>query len=76
MCSKTMGPVAILEKIEDTYAGCWQYYKMYAESLIEEDRTDELYKTYKNCIEHCDLSSEDVRRIFGYAFNSVLSSLI
>jgi hypothetical protein len=65
MCSKTMGPVAILEKIEETYIGCWQYYKMYAESLIEENRPDELYKTFKNCMEHCDLNNEEVRKIFG-----------
>jgi hypothetical protein len=65
MCSKTMGPVAILEKIEDTYAGCWQYYKMYAESLIQEERIDELYNTFKKCMEHCELNNEEVRQIFG-----------
>jgi hypothetical protein len=66
-CSKTMGPVAILEKVEDSYAGCWQYYQIYAESLIEEGRTDTdlLYKTFKNCMEHCDLSNDEVRNIFG-----------
>ncbi|KAI6171143.1 hypothetical protein M3Y97_01067000 [Aphelenchoides bicaudatus] len=66
-CSKTMGPVAILEKVEDSYAGCWQYYKMYAESLIEEGKTDtdQLHKTFINCMEHCDLTNEQVREIFG-----------
>jgi hypothetical protein len=65
-----MGPVSILEKIEDTYAGCWQYYLIYAEALIEEGRTDtdELYKTFNNCMEHCDLTNEKVREIFGLDF--------
>lgn len=62
-----MGPVAILEKVEDSYAGRWQYYQIYAESLIEEGQTDsdQLYKTFRNCMEHCDLTNEQVRKIFG-----------
>lgn len=66
-CSKTMGPVMILEKIEDSYADCWQYYQILCESLIEEGRihSDELYKTFKKCMENCDLSNEEVRKRFG-----------
>lgn len=62
-----MGPVAILERIEDSYADCWQYYQLLAESLIEEERTttDELYKTFKKCMENCELSNEEVRKRFG-----------
>lgn len=62
-----MGPVAILERVEDTYAGCWQYYQIYAETLIDEGHTntDELYKVFKNCMEHCELTNEEVRKIFG-----------
>jgi hypothetical protein len=43
---------------------------MLAESLIEEGRTntDELHKAFKNCMEHCELSNEEVRKIFGHVF--------
>jgi hypothetical protein len=62
-----MGTVGILEKIEENYSECWQYYQIYAESLIEEGKTtpDQLYQTFKKCMENCDLSEDEVKRIFG-----------
>ncbi|KAI6190720.1 Protein kinase domain-containing protein [Aphelenchoides bicaudatus] len=65
-CSKT-GPILILEKIEDSYADCWQYYKMFAESIIEEGTSDgeKLYNVFKKCMENCDLTIEEVSKKFG-----------
>ncbi|KAI6227519.1 Protein kinase domain-containing protein [Aphelenchoides fujianensis] len=64
-CSHTMGTCGILEKIEDQYADCWQYYQVYAEALIRERKTDNLYELFKKCSLNCELSEEAVREKFG-----------
>ena len=66
-CSKTMGPLVILQKIEESYADYWQYYQLYAETLIETGETEsyELYSTFKKCAKNCNLSEEKVRQYFG-----------
>ncbi|KAI6208580.1 Protein kinase domain-containing protein [Aphelenchoides besseyi] len=66
-CSNTMSPSAIWEKIEDQFADCWQFYKNYAECLIDDNITDKVYEVFKKCMENCELSEDEVRKRFGPA---------
>ena len=60
-----MRPTDVLAKIEETYTDCWQYYQVYAEALIEENRTDKLFEVFRKCMNNCALREEELRHKFG-----------
>ncbi|CAD5232837.1 unnamed protein product [Bursaphelenchus xylophilus] len=59
--SSSMDRVKFMQMLKETSKFYWQYYSVFGEVLLEEDRADEINELFEECFRNCTISPQEFR---------------